>query len=72
MDFELAAALRAASLTVHACRKTTVDAWGDEVTMERHEQRDRESPRDKVAETCLDVAVTKVVRGVLSVPASPR
>jgi hypothetical protein len=65
-DFELAATLRAASLTVHACQETTVNPWGDEVTIEHREQRDGGSSQSAATETDLDVDVTKVVRGVLS------
>jgi hypothetical protein len=70
-DFELAASVRAATLTIHACRETTVEPWGDGVTIEHRERRDAGSPNSATMETCLDVGVTKVVRGVLSAPGSP-
>ncbi len=58
--------MRAATLTIHACRQTAVEPWGDRVTIERCEQRGRESPQRAAMEPYLDVDVTKAVRGVLS------
>jgi hypothetical protein len=70
-DFELATSLRAASLTVHACRQTIVEPWGVGVTIERLEQPNAASPQTATPETYPDLDATKVVRGVLSAPGSP-
>jgi len=70
-DFELAASVRAATLTIHARQEATVEPRGEGVTIEHRERRDAGSPNRATMETCLDVGVTKVVRGVLSAPGSP-